>query len=248
MSVPVLRLPSIRLARHWLLTLIVSMLAVFAASYFYFTAIHAFEVFDTGSCTPLTLDSPPGKCVSSLQELLNDERPYPEIFVDDKFGQQTQQAVMDFQSAHHLAADGVVGDETANAINEFAPQPSILSYAAGFVNSRLTLPAKLCVAILMVFVTIMCLLLRAARAASSSPLRIRCALAALIAANSAATESLIPEAHSWVTRLLCIILAAFTVALVGLLTEMLPSMSALSVLAAPPSRETQPQNTVGYGS
>jgi len=228
------------------------MLAVFAASYFYFTAMHAFEVFDTGSCTPLALDSPPGKCVSSLQKLLNDERPYPEIAVDGNFGQQTQQAVMDFQSTHHLTADGVVGVATANAINEFSPQPSILSYAAGFVNSQLTLPTKLCVAILTIFVTIICLLLRAARAGSSRLLRIRCALAglfaALIAANSAATESLIAEAHGWATKLLCFTLTAVTAALVRLLTEMLPSISALSAFAAPPSRETQPQITVGYGT
>src|ERR1700727_2146572 len=104
--------------------------------------MHALESFDTGSCTPLTLNSS-GKCVSGLQTLL---------------------------------------------------------------NSQLALSAKLCVAALMIAVTIICLLLRAARAGSNSLLRIRCALAglfaALIAANSAATESLIAEAHDWVAKLL----------------------------------------------
>jgi hypothetical protein len=40
-----LRLLSVSLARHWLQTLIVSVLAVFAASYFYFTSVHALESF-----------------------------------------------------------------------------------------------------------------------------------------------------------------------------------------------------------
>jgi hypothetical protein len=43
-----LRLLSVSLAQHWLQTLIVSVLAVFAASYFYFTSVHALESFDAG--------------------------------------------------------------------------------------------------------------------------------------------------------------------------------------------------------
>ena len=250
MSVRALLLLSIHLARHWLLTLIISALAVFTASYFYFTTTHALESFDTGSCTPLTLGSS-GKCVSSLQELLNADRPYPSIAVDTYFGQQTQQAVIEFQSAHHLAADGVVASETANAINKSSPRPSILSYAAGFVNSRLAVPAKLCVAALMIAVAIMCLLLRAARTGSSSLLRIRCALAglfaALFAASSTATQSLMAEAHGWVDKFLCIILVALTAALLKLLTEMFP-MSAFSAFADPLSGETQSQIKAGYGT
>lgn len=40
-----LRLLPVSLARHWLQTLIVSVLAVFAASYFYFTNVRALESF-----------------------------------------------------------------------------------------------------------------------------------------------------------------------------------------------------------
>ena len=189
--------------------------------------------------------------MSSLQELLNADQPYPSIAVDNYLGQQTQQAVIEFQSAHHLVADGVVAGETANAINESSPRPSILSYAFGFVNSRLAVSAKLCVAALMIAVTIICLLLRAARAGSSSLLRIRCALAglfaALFAASSAATQSLMAEAHGWLDKSLCIILAALTAALLKLLTEMFP-MSAFSAFADPPPAETQSQIKAGYGS
>ncbi len=224
------------LARYWLLTLIVSILAVFAASYFYFTAIHALESFDTGSCTPLALGSS-GKCVSSLQALLNRNQPYPAIAVDSYFGPRTQQAVIEFQSTYHLAVDGDVASQTAGAINEFSPRPSILSYVAGFVNSQLALSAKLCVAALMIAVTIICLLLRAAYAGSSSLLRIRCALAGLIAASSEATGTLIAEAHNWVAKLLCIILIALIAALFHLLTEMSPGTSAFSAFADPPSRK-----------
>jgi hypothetical protein len=249
MSARALRLLSIRLARHWLLTLIISILAVFAASYFYFTTTHALESFDTGSCAPLTLDSS-GKCVSSLQELLNVDQPYPLVAVDGYFGQQTQQAVIEFQTTHHLAVDGVVAGETANAINESSPRPSILSYAVGFVNSRLAVSAELCVVALMIAVTIICLLLRAARSGSSGLLRIRCALAglfaALIAANSAAAQSLMAEAHGWIDKFLCIILVTLTAALLKLLTEMFP-ISAFSAFD-PPSPETQSQIKAGYGS
>lgn len=244
MSARALNLLSIRLARHWLLTLIVSLLAVFATSYFYFTSVHALESFDTGSCTPLTLDSS-GPCVARLQVLLNDDQAYPAVVADGSFGPQTEQAVIDFQSANHLSADGVVAGETANAINELAPRPGIFSYVAGFVNSQLALSAKLMVAAFMVAVAIVCLLLRAARAGVSSLLRIRCALAglfaALIAANSAALETLMAEAHGWVTKFICVILAALTAALLRLLTEMFPRISALSALAEPPPRETQPR-------
>jgi len=224
------------LGRHWLLTLIVSILAVFAVSYFYFTAIHALESFDTGSCTPLALGSS-GKCVSSLQALLNRNQPYPAIAVDGDFGPQTQQAVIEFQSAYHLAVDGDVASQTAAAINEFSPRPGILSYVAGFVNSQLALSAKLCVAALMTAVTIVCLLLRATHAGFSSLLLIRCALAGFIAASSEATGTLIAEAHNWVARLLCFIFIALIGALISLLTEMYRGMSASSAFADPPSRE-----------
>jgi hypothetical protein len=250
MSVRTLRLLSIHLARHWLLTLIISILAVFAASYFYFTTTHALESFNARSCTPLALDSS-GKCVSSLQELLNANQPYPPIAVDGYFGQQTQQAVIEFQSAHNLATDGVVADKTAGAINESSPRPSILSYAVGFVNSQLAVSAKLFVVALMIAVTIVCLLLRAARAGSSSLLRIRCALAglftALIAANSAATQGLMAETHGWVDKFLCIILGALSATLLKLLTEMSP-VPAFSAFAEPPSPETQSRIKAGYGS
>jgi peptidoglycan hydrolase-like protein with peptidoglycan-binding domain len=114
-----LRLLSVSLARHWLQTLIVSVLAVFAASYFYLTNVHALESFDAGSCTPLA-SGDPGKYVSDLQALLDDNRPYPGITVDGYFGAQTPRALIDFQSAHNLAGDGLVAAQTAHAINKFS--------------------------------------------------------------------------------------------------------------------------------
>jgi len=114
-----LRLQSVSLAHHWLQTLIVSVLAVFAANYLYFTNVHALESFDAGSCTPLAAGDP-GKCVSDLQALLDDNRPYPGIIVDDYFGAQTLRAVIDFQSAHNLAGNGVVAIQTAHTVNEFS--------------------------------------------------------------------------------------------------------------------------------
>lgn len=238
-------------ARHWLLTLLGSALAVFAASYFYFTTIHALESFDTASCTPLAAGSS-GKCVSSLQALLNRNEPYPAIAVDRYFGPDTQQAVEDFQSTYHLTVDGDVASQTAAAINRVSPRPGILSYAAGFASSRLTAVAKLCVVSLLLAVTIICILLRAARAGSSRLLRIRCALAglfaALAAASSAATATLMNQAHGWVTKFLCVILIALTATLIKLLKETFPSISGFASFADPPSHDAQPPIGAGYGS
>jgi hypothetical protein len=171
--------------------------------------------------------------------------------IDGYFGQGTQQAVIQFQSTHELTADGVVAGQTAYAINKFSPRPGVLSYAAGFASSKLALSAKLCVAALMIAVTIICLLLRAARAGSGSLLRIRCTLAglfaALIAANSAATDTLMAEAHGWVAKFWCIILIALTAALLRLLAEMFPGMSPVSPFTDPGSPDTRSHIKAGYG-
>jgi peptidoglycan hydrolase-like protein with peptidoglycan-binding domain len=65
--------------------------------------------------------------VSSLQVLLDANRRYPGITGDCYFGAPTQQAVIDFQSAHNPEEDGVVAARTTHAINEFSPWLSIFS-------------------------------------------------------------------------------------------------------------------------
>ncbi len=194
-----LRLLWMSLARHGLLTLIVSELALLGGSYLYFTTMHALERFDVGSCASLTLDSS-GACVSSLQALLNDNHLYPAVPVNGNFDWNTMESVIVFQSEHGLTADGIVGNDTASAINTFTPQPSILGYLQAFTNSELILPAKLCVAALVIIVAFICLLLRAALTGSARMLRIRCCLtglfAALFAADSAAMASLLTEGLS----------------------------------------------------
>jgi hypothetical protein len=244
-----LRPLSRRLARHWLLTLILAELAVFASGYFYFTTMHALESFDTGSCIPLAVGSS-GNCVSSLQKLLKADSPYPTIAVDGNFGKQTKQTVIKFQSDHHLTKDGKVGSKTASAINQFSPRPSMLSYAAGFANSKLALSAKLCLTALAAAMVIICLLLRAARAGPNRMLRIRCSLigffAALITANSDAIHSLMSDAHVWVAQLLCIILAGLTAALLWLIGEIF-QMSTFSAATNPLPQEIPPRIRDWYG-
>jgi hypothetical protein len=60
------------------------------------------RVSPPGSCTPPAAGDS-GKCVSSSQALLGDNRPYSGITVDGYFCARTQQAVIDFQSARNLA-------------------------------------------------------------------------------------------------------------------------------------------------
>jgi hypothetical protein len=248
MPIFALRLLAIYLARHWLMTLVISMLAVFAASYFYFTATHALESFDSESCMPLALNVPgqSKSCVSSLQSLLDDDQSYPVVSPDGYFGAQTYRAVLEFQDAHHLTADGVVAEKTSDAINEFSPRPSVLSYAAGFANSKLTLTAKFTVAALMIAVIIACLWLRAAaRDGPTGLVRVRIPLTGLFTglsvANSAAADALLNEAHGWVDKFLGIIL-------IGLATTLAAEILALFVSPKPPSRASEPQVGVDYGS
>jgi predicted MFS family arabinose efflux permease len=91
-------------------------------------------------------------------------------------------------------------------------------------------------------VVIICLLLRAARASASSLLRIGCARpglsAALVAANSAATETLLAQALGWAAKFLCIILIALIVTRLDLLTEVFRTMSGRRTFGDPPSQET----------
>jgi hypothetical protein len=110
----------------------------------------------------------------------------------------------------------------------------------------------LCVAAFLIAAVIICLLLRAARASASSLLRIRCARpglsAALFAANSAATETLLAQARGRAAKFLCIILIALIATLLDLIAEAFRAMSGRPAFGDPPSQETQPQIRAWYGS
>jgi hypothetical protein len=117
-----------------------------------------------------------------------------------------------------------VADKTANAINDFSPWPSPLSYAAAFTNSKLPVTAKLSVADVTIAVAIGCLLPRAAWDRPSSRLRFRLPLGALFAglstSSAAAGETLRGEVHGALNIFLSIILiglaAAFFTLLAGI--------------------------------
>jgi peptidoglycan hydrolase-like protein with peptidoglycan-binding domain len=54
-----------------------------------------------------------GREVETLQSLLNDTEPPPNLDVDGKFGPKTDKAVRDFQRRNALRPDGIVGPLTA---------------------------------------------------------------------------------------------------------------------------------------
>jgi peptidoglycan hydrolase-like protein with peptidoglycan-binding domain len=180
-----------------------------------------------GSCTPLAAGDS-GKCVSGLQALLDDNRPYPGITADGYFGAQTQQAVIDFQSAHSLA-----GTESwrPRSRTQSTNSPRGRVFSAIRLGSRFEAgPAdEAVVAAFLIAVVIICFLLRAASASASSLLRIHCARpglsAALVAANSAATETRLAQARGWAAKFLCIILIALIATLLDLITEVFRAMS-----------------------
>jgi peptidoglycan hydrolase-like protein with peptidoglycan-binding domain len=57
-----------------------------------------------------------GVAVKEIQSMLN-QKGYPCGAVDGIFGANTKTAVMNFQSARSLARDGIVGQQTWNALN-----------------------------------------------------------------------------------------------------------------------------------
>jgi hypothetical protein len=223
MSIRALGQLSTRLATQWWpLTFIVAIMLVFVASYFYVTATHALKSFDSGACGALTIGSE-GGCVSSLQTLLDDNQPSP-IVIDGYFGPQTRQAVIAFQSDHQLTVDGIVATETANALNNFSPRPSIFSYASSFFSSRLSWSARLCVMALMATVLTTTVLLKTAH--RYSPIfgirRFRVGFyGALAAATTTAVSMLLAAVHGWFPKALCIALAALAAALLALLKDAL---------------------------
>ncbi len=54
---------------------------------------------------------------AALQAALNKLGADPQLVVDGSFGRMTRRAVMAFQTANHLAVDGLAGDETWKTIN-----------------------------------------------------------------------------------------------------------------------------------
>jgi hypothetical protein len=62
-----------------------------------------------------------GPAVETLQQALKQLGVY-DAAVDGDFGQGTTDAVIAFQTAHNLTADGIVGRETADAINQALTQ------------------------------------------------------------------------------------------------------------------------------
>jgi Putative peptidoglycan binding domain len=64
-----------------------------------------------------------GSCVRRLQNQLNDDHVSPHLTVDGVFGKQTLQAVKNFQRRKGLRPDGVVGPQTALALQP-DPRPA----------------------------------------------------------------------------------------------------------------------------
>ncbi|MBE9115084.1 peptidoglycan-binding protein [Lusitaniella coriacea LEGE 07157] len=75
-----------------------------------------------------------GQSVQTLQEKLRDEGFSPGI-IDGVYGQQTQNAVMEFQRANGLDADGIVGKQTLSVLNLIASEPSPSLYERAVRNS-----------------------------------------------------------------------------------------------------------------
>ena len=88
----------------------------------------------SSDCAAITLQinapSTRDRCVEALQRALNlwaknrsrAEGAKNRLIIDGLFGQQTQRMVMDFQRARGISADGIVGEQTWQAIKPWHPQ------------------------------------------------------------------------------------------------------------------------------
>ncbi len=66
--------------------------------------------------TPTLYQGSYGNCVKAVQTLLNGTRCWGSIAVDGSFGPITRQRVIWYQQRARLAADGIVGPNTWNAL------------------------------------------------------------------------------------------------------------------------------------
>ncbi|MFQ3684939.1 DUF4157 domain-containing protein, partial [Roseiflexus sp.] len=64
-----------------------------------------------------------GPDVADAQQLLNQHGATPPLVVDGIFGPKTRQATIDFQKAHGLAPDGIIGPLTWGALESGTPGP-----------------------------------------------------------------------------------------------------------------------------
>lgn len=99
----------------------------------------------TGAPTPINLKSSScptdiqqgqiSGCVTELQSLLNEAG--AKLSVDGDFGPLTAAAVKNYQSAHGLSADGIVGPQTKNVLYGGSYTPPSAPPAGGNANSKI---------------------------------------------------------------------------------------------------------------
>src|SRR5262249_58068250 len=88
------------------------------------------------SAYPTIRSGSTGATVTAAQYLLNDEG-YGPIVVDGQFGAQTQSAVVAFQTAKGLTADGIVGAHTWTALLSAGYRPVLSLGSTGLDVQRL---------------------------------------------------------------------------------------------------------------
>lgn len=83
--------------------------------------------------TPTLTVGSKGACVTALQHMINWQfrqcRRLPLLVVDGAFGPATKQAVMTYQTAAQLGADGIVGPKTWSNLLTGTPGRNVTCYA-----------------------------------------------------------------------------------------------------------------------
>lgn len=101
----------------------VAVMAVFMCSALSSAPAQALESSSQLSYCPVLHFGSKGPCVTALQRQLNEDNIRPLLEIDGVYGKSTINAVERFQHIAGLPADGIVGQETANALIVHAPKP-----------------------------------------------------------------------------------------------------------------------------
>jgi len=122
----------------WALILFVLLLTIYGGTYAYEAVTRYGDNVSFTSCPAVIDYGQQGRCVASLQRLLDADPPHARIYHDGIFGPQTLAATREFQSRHGLPADGKADPGTIRMLTALAPPARPVPVAAALLTVAIT--------------------------------------------------------------------------------------------------------------